>query len=90
MPWQAHHPHLFAVARIYRWFYAKVRKGFTVVFATWSSMQNPIDYLLNVRDAREADKLTEKWTKGKLKELQFVGLSVSHTVIQLQLNENEN
>lgn len=51
-------------------------KILVVVFAPWPSMQNPVDHLLNISDTEEADKLTEKWTRGKLKELQYVGLSV--------------
>ena len=53
-----------------------LRTGLSVIFAPWPSMHNPVDRLLNAADTEEADRLTEKWTKGKLKELQYVGLSV--------------
>ncbi|KAL8937494.1 MAG: hypothetical protein Q9211_003666 [Gyalolechia sp. 1 TL-2023] len=38
-------------------------------------MHDPVSRFLNATDAKEADSLTEMWTKGKLKELQYVGLS---------------
>ncbi|KAL8831671.1 MAG: hypothetical protein Q9170_005194 [Blastenia crenularia] len=38
-------------------------------------MSDPISHLLNVTDTHEADKLTEKWADGKLKELNYVGVS---------------
>lgn len=74
--WQRHHPYLFALTRTFIWFYAKIREALSIIFATWPSMHDPIKYLLNVADVQEADILTEKWTKAKLKELQYVGLSV--------------
>ena len=39
-------------------------------------MHDPISNLLNAADAEEADRLTEKWTDAKLKELNYVGISV--------------
>lgn len=39
-------------------------------------MHDPVNYLLNASTDIEADKLTEKWTDGKLKELEYVGLTV--------------
>ncbi|KAI4190980.1 MAG: hypothetical protein L6R41_000430 [Letrouitia leprolyta] len=51
------------------------RRTWTVVTATWPSMHDPVTHLLNAADDKEADELTEKWTQGKLQELQYVGLS---------------
>ena len=61
------------------WLIAKTRETLAVVFATWPSMHDPISHLLNAADAEEADRLTEKWTDAKLKELNYVGISVRIT-----------
>lgn len=61
------------------WLIAKTRETLAVIFATWPSMHDPISDLLNAADAEEADKLTEKWTDAKLKELNYVGISVCKT-----------
>lgn len=53
-----------------------LRRLLSIVFATWPSMHDPVNYLLNASTDIEADKLTEKWTDGKLKELEYVGLTV--------------
>lgn len=58
------------------WLIAKTRETLAVIFATWPSMHDPISDLLNAADAEEADRLTEKWTDAKLKELNYVGISV--------------
>ena len=67
---------LVRLSSIYIWPAEGLRAGLSVIFAQWPSMHNPVDLLLNAADTEEADRLTEKWTKGKLKELQYVGLSV--------------
>lgn len=69
------HPYLFGPGWIIIWLVAKTRETLAVVFATWPSMHDPISNLLNAADAEEADKLTEKWTDAKLKELNYVGIS---------------
>ena len=61
------------------WPYAKIRQWISIMFATWPSMYDPVKSLLNAPDEGEADKLTERWMKAKLKELNYVGLTVSHT-----------
>lgn len=70
--WRRGHPYLFSLG----WVFILFHKVLTVVFATWPSMHDPINSLLNATDVEEADKLTEKWTDAKLKELNYVGLSV--------------
>lgn len=77
-PWKRH-PYLFGPGWIIIWLIAKTRETLAVVFATWPSMHDPISNLLNAADAEEADKLTEKWTDAKLKELNYVGISVRET-----------
>ena len=71
--------YLLGPGRVVTWLIAKTREILAVVFATWPSMHDPISDLLNTADAEEADKLTEKWTDAKLKELNYVGISVSKT-----------
>ena len=66
----------FGLRYVFTWPAMTVRQSLTIVFAPWPSMHDPIVVLLNVADQIEADGLTEKWTKGKLKELQYVGLTV--------------
>lgn len=83
--WRKRHPYLFSLSFVFIWIAAKLRNLLNVVFATWPSMHDPIIYLLNTADEKEADKLTEKWADGKLKELQYVGLSVRKTAIQFLL-----
>ena len=70
------HPYLFTLSQVFFYFHDQIRNVLSVVFATWPSMHDPIKFLLNVSDEHEADELTEKWTDAKLKELQYVGLSV--------------
>ena len=74
--WQVRHVYLFRLAWVFVWLATLPRKVFTIVFATWPSMHDPIKDLLNAAEMAEADRLTDKWTDGKLKELQYVGLSV--------------
>ena len=74
--WRSHHPYLYLFSWLSLWVYAQIRNAFSVVFATWPSMHDPIKSLLNVPDTEEADDLTDRWTKAKLKELEFVGLTV--------------
>ena len=76
LQWQRRYPYLFCLSWVIRWSAAELRKILAVIFAPWPSMHDPIKYLLNAADKEEADKLTDKWTDGKLKELQYVGLSV--------------
>lgn len=73
--WRKGHPYLFSLG----WAFILFHKSLTVIFATWPSMHDPINNLLNAIDVEEADKLTEKWTDAKLKELNYVGLSVRTT-----------
>lgn len=73
--WWKHHPYLLGPGWVIIWLIAKARGSLAVVFATWPSMHDPISNLLNAADAEEADKLTEKWTDAKLKELNYVGIS---------------
>ncbi|MCJ1235150.1 hypothetical protein MMC14_003116 [Varicellaria rhodocarpa] len=47
------------------------------MFATWPSMYDPVKSLLNAPDETEAEKLTERWMKAKLKELNYVGLTAA-------------
>ena len=68
--------HLLSPGWVINWLIAKTRATLVVIFATWPSMHDPISNLLNAADAEEADKLTEKWTDAKLKELNYVGISV--------------
>ena len=74
--WRRQHPYLFALFWVFIFAAARLRRSLSVIFAPWPSMHDPISHLLNIAEAEEADKLTEKWTDGKLKELQYVGLSV--------------
>lgn len=53
-----------------------IRRVLSIAFATWPSMHDPVSHLLNTVDREDADKLTEKWTNGKIKELEFVGITV--------------
>ena len=69
-------PYLIRFNSIYIWPTKRLRAGLSVIFAPWPSMHNPVESFLNAADTKEADRLTEKWTEGKLKELQYVGLSV--------------
>ena len=46
------------------------------MFATWSSMHEPIESFVSVPDEEVANKLIAKWIKAKLEELQYVGSSV--------------
>ena len=62
-----------------------IRRILTIAFATWPSMHDPVSHLLNTVDREDADKLTEKWTNGKLKELEFVGITVR--IEELKLGE---
>ncbi|KAL9594765.1 MAG: hypothetical protein Q9219_006851 [cf. Caloplaca sp. 3 TL-2023] len=73
--WRSRHPYLFGLSWIFIWSAMKFGKVLTIVFASWPSMHDPVSHLLNVADPKESDRLTEKWTDGKLKELQYVGLS---------------
>ena len=75
--WRRRHPYIYALSRVFIGVAFQIRKLLTILFATWPSMHDPIIYLLNAADPKEADKLTEKWANGKLQELQYVGLSVS-------------
>ena len=68
--------HRFPYSFFFIWCYLKIRFAISVIFAPWHSMSDPIDSLLNIPDEEEADKLTAKWTKAKLEELQYVGLTV--------------
>lgn len=77
--WCKRHPYLLGPGRIIMWLIAKTRETLAVVFATWPSMHDPISHLLNAADAEEADRLTEMWTDAKLKELNYVGISVRIT-----------
>lgn len=77
------HRYLYNLRWIFRWSAAMLGEIWTIIFATWPSMRDPVSHLLNATDARDADSLTEKWTKGKLKELQYVGLSVREWTISL-------
>lgn len=77
--WWRRHPYLLGPGWIIIWLIAKARGTLAVVFATWPSMHDPISNLLNAADAEEADRLTEKWTDAKLKELNYVGISVCKT-----------
>ena len=74
--WWKSHPYLLGPGWVIMWLIGKTRETFAVVFATWPSMHDPISHLLNAADAEEADRLTEKWTDAKLKELNYVGISV--------------
>ena len=73
------HPYLFALSHGFFYVHDQLRNVRTVIFATWPSMHDPIPFLLNEADDHEADHLTEKWTDAKLKDLQYVGLSVYRT-----------
>ncbi|KAL8935987.1 MAG: hypothetical protein Q9216_005163 [Gyalolechia sp. 2 TL-2023] len=72
---RSRHRYLYGLCWIFLFSAAVFGKIWTVLFATWPSMHDPVSHLLNTTDVEEADNLTEKWTKGKLKELQYVGLS---------------
>ena len=76
LQWRKRHPILFALSWVFVWFATEIRKALNIIFAPWPSMHDPMKRLLNVEDAEEADRLTEKWVRGKLDELQYVGLSV--------------
>ena len=78
------YPLLYALNYVFRWTASKVGALLSVIFATWPSMYDPIKYLLNVEDPQKADELTERWYKAKLKELQFVGLTVSVSSVPLR------
>ena len=70
-------PTAWHVVRAIYWPYAKMCQGISVMFATWPSMYDPVKSLLNAPDDAEADRLTERWKEAKLKELNYVGLTVS-------------
>lgn len=76
MPWRERHPYLYYPSWVFIWLVRVFRQTLTVIFATWPSMHDPVSQLLNAANEAEADKLTEKWTQGKLQELNYVGLSV--------------
>lgn len=77
--WQKRHPCLYGLSWVFIWSASMLGKFLSIIFATWPSMHDPINHLLNAADPEEADKLTEKWTDGKLKELQYVGTTVRKT-----------
>ena len=77
-----HHAQFSAFSWVLTWLGTMIRKVLTIAFATWPSMHDPVSHLLNAANGEEADKLTEKWTKGKLKELEFVGITVRMEVFQ--------
>lgn len=76
--WRKRHPYVFVLGLgwAFIWVAGELQRSWSVVFAQWPSMQNPVDRLLNASDKEEADRLTDKWAKGKLKELNYVGISV--------------
>jgi hypothetical protein len=41
-----------------------------------STVNGPVEVLLNTTDRKERDKLTEKWRDHKLAELNFIGIVV--------------
>jgi hypothetical protein len=46
------------------------------LFSPNLTVNGPIEALLNAKDRKERDKLTEKWRDHKLAELNFVGIVV--------------
>ena len=76
--WRRRHSFLPNPTSIVSYLHAKTLSTLAVVFATWPSMHDPISNLLNAPPT-EADRLTEKWTDAKLKELNYVGISVRRT-----------
>ena len=74
--WKKKHPHLHALCWPIIFTYREMAGALSVAFAQWPSMHDPVKYLLNASDAQEADKLTERWVEAKLRELNYVGLTV--------------
>lgn len=50
------------------------------IFTPTASTYDPIEVLLNTKDADERDRLTQRWKDNKVSELNFVGIVVCYDI----------